>query len=75
MDRRIMNMENDDQELEIFGPIKTPNLYNLKKEIKVDSNNFGIKSYKDNCKKEKRNKEEAIIKANPLIQKYPCLKR
>jgi hypothetical protein len=60
-----MNINGDDHDLvDLDDPIKsgTPSLYNMKKEIKIDSNNMGIKSYNDNIKKQKRVKEDIETK-------------
>jgi len=38
LDKRIMNGDNDDEELEMLD---APCLYNYKKEIKIDENDFG----------------------------------
>ena len=48
LDRRILNIDEDDDDFEI-----PTMMYNLKKDIKIDENNMGIKSYNDNVKKMK----------------------
>ena len=55
LDKRIMNGDNDDEELEMLD---APCLYNYKKEIKIDENDFGQKSFKDNIKNIKRMKQD-----------------
>lgn len=49
VDKRIMNINNDDDDLDIYDQVK-PNLYNMKKDICIDWNNMGVKSFKDSCK-------------------------
>ena len=51
LDMRIMKGDNEDEELE---ELDAPCLYNYKKEIKVDSNDFGHKSYENTQKNIKR---------------------
>ena len=46
IDKRMMNIEEDD-ELEI-----QTNLYKFNKEIKVDTNNIGVKSYQNSVKRD-----------------------
>lgn len=77
LDKRLMNINGDDHDLiDLDDPVKgAPSLYNMKKEIKIDSNNMGIKSYNDNVKKQKRIKDDIETKLNPLGNMYPCLKR
>jgi len=51
IDRRLMNVKGDDEELEVEMQ-SIYKSYNLNRDIKVDHENFGIKSYTDNMKKE-----------------------
>ena len=67
-----MNIDNDDEELE---DIDAPSLYNMKKDIKIDHDNMGFKSYSDNCRKVKRMKQDEEQKLNPMAGMYPCIKR
>jgi hypothetical protein len=77
-DKRIINLGNDDDsDVEMLDDddLKTPTLYNMKKEITVDINNMGMKSLLDSKKQIKRIKEDIQQMINPLQGKYPCIKR
>ena len=48
LDKQIMNINGDD-DLDIVEDAK-PMLYNMKKDIKIDTNNMGMSSYKTKIK-------------------------
>lgn len=78
IDRRVMNIKGDDEELEIEmqNVFKS---YNLNREIKVDHGNLGIKSFTDNMKKEMIQREQLGKRENQdstgLYGNYACIKR
>ena len=74
VDKRIITLGEEDEDLELLEE-QGRSLYNMKKDIKIDSNNFGIKSYDASVKKMKRIKNDLEQKLNPLSGMYPCIKR
>ena len=73
IDKKIIRINDDDDDFD-FGPNFAP-LYNFKREIKVDPEDLGNKNFQNRLKRDQSIKNEEIIRDNPLLGNYPCIKR
>ena len=73
IDKKIIKINDEDEDID-FGPNFAP-LYNFKKEIKIDPEDLGNRNYQNRLKRDLSLKNEEIMRDNPLIGNYPCLKR